>query len=103
VASSAGRDDRCVGRELERHGVLAEDTMELSARKTLAELGVSTVPSVRQPVGLLSGGQRQVVEAGVHGRARGGPAHPAGDVDKATLIELMITGRSSRIGPRRTE
>ncbi|MGW7534930.1 ATP-binding cassette domain-containing protein [Amycolatopsis sp. NPDC054798] len=50
-----------LGRELRRRGVLDEDTMELSARKTLAELGVTTLRSVRQPVGLLSGGQRQAV------------------------------------------
>ncbi|MGW4394183.1 ATP-binding cassette domain-containing protein [Amycolatopsis nivea] len=50
-----------LGRELRRRGVLDEDAMELAARKTLAELGVTTVPSVRQRVGMLSGGQRQAV------------------------------------------
>ncbi len=35
--------------------------MELAARKTLADLHVTTVRSVRQPVASLSGGQRQSV------------------------------------------
>ena len=35
--------------------------MEITAKKTLAELGVTTVRSVRQPVASLSGGQRQSV------------------------------------------
>lgn len=136
--------------------------MQLSTRKTLAELGVTTVPSVRQPVGLLTGGQRQAVAIAksllwklrlvlmdeptaalgvqqtevvlrlVRTPADRGPAviaishnmngvlhvadrvavlylgrlavgHPASDVDKETLIELMTTGRSSRIEPQGTE
>ena len=35
--------------------------MELAARKTLADLHVTTVRSIRQPVASLSGGQRQSV------------------------------------------
>jgi ABC-type sugar transport system ATPase subunit len=35
--------------------------METAARKTLDDLRVSTVRSIRQPVGSLSGGQRQAV------------------------------------------
>ena len=35
--------------------------MELAARKTLADLHVTTVRSIRQPVSSLSGGQRQSV------------------------------------------
>jgi ABC-type sugar transport system ATPase subunit len=35
--------------------------MELTAKKTLADLSVTTVSSVRQAVGSLSGGQRQSV------------------------------------------
>jgi ABC-type sugar transport system ATPase subunit len=35
--------------------------MEMSARKTLSDLSVTTVRSIRQPVGSLSGGQRQAV------------------------------------------
>jgi ABC-type sugar transport system ATPase subunit len=50
-----------LGREKLRHGVLDEDRMELAAKETLHSLGVTTVTSVRQPVGSLSGGQRQAV------------------------------------------
>ena len=35
--------------------------MELAAKQTLADLSVVTVRSIRQPVGSLSGGQRQAV------------------------------------------
>ncbi len=50
-----------LGRELTRRGLLAEEDMELSARQTLADLSVTTVRSIRQPVVSLSGGQRQAV------------------------------------------
>jgi ABC-type sugar transport system ATPase subunit len=50
-----------LGREVIRHLWLDETSMELSARKTLADLSVTTVRSIRQPVGTLSGGQRQAV------------------------------------------
>ncbi len=50
-----------LGRELLRSGLLAEDDMERNAMKTLAELRVTTVQSVRLPVAALSGGQRQSV------------------------------------------
>jgi ABC-type sugar transport system ATPase subunit len=50
-----------LGRELTRRGLLAEEDMELSARETLADLSVTTVRSIRQPVVSLSGGQRQAV------------------------------------------
>jgi len=50
-----------LGHEELRHGLLDEGTMELAARKQLADLRVTTVRSVRQPVGSLSGGQRQSV------------------------------------------
>jgi ABC-type sugar transport system ATPase subunit len=50
-----------LGRERRRLGILDENAMEISARKTLAELRVTTVRSIRQPVGSLSGGQRQAV------------------------------------------
>ena len=50
-----------LGREPVRHWVLDETTMEKEAKRTLAELSVVTVRSVRQPVGSLSGGQRQAV------------------------------------------
>jgi D-xylose transport system ATP-binding protein len=35
--------------------------MEIAAKKTLSDLSVTTVRSIRQPVGSLSGGQRQAV------------------------------------------
>ena len=42
-------------------GLLNEITMEQEAKKTLADLRVTTVRNIRQPVGSLSGGQRQAV------------------------------------------
>jgi D-xylose transport system ATP-binding protein len=50
-----------LGREKLRAGLLDETSMEKSAKKTLADLSVTTVRSIRQPVGSLSGGQRQAV------------------------------------------
>ena len=50
-----------LGREILRRGLLDEDSMERAASKTLAGLRVTTVRSIRQPVGSLSGGQRQSV------------------------------------------
>ena len=50
-----------LGRELVSHLTLDEATMETAAKRTLAELSVTTVRSIRQPVGSLSGGQRQAV------------------------------------------
>ena len=50
-----------LGRELVKNWQLDEITMELAAKKTLQDLRVVTVRSVRQPVGSLSGGQRQSV------------------------------------------
>jgi ABC-type sugar transport system ATPase subunit len=50
-----------LGHEPRRHLMLDEATMELSARRTLNELSVTTVRSIRQPVASLSGGQRQSV------------------------------------------
>jgi D-xylose transport system ATP-binding protein len=50
-----------LGREPVKHFQLDEVTMELQAKQTLADLQVVTVRSVRQPVGSLSGGQRQAV------------------------------------------
>jgi ABC-type sugar transport system ATPase subunit len=50
-----------LGREIVRRGLLDEDSMERAASKTLAELRVTTVRSIRQPVASLSGGQRQSV------------------------------------------
>ena len=50
-----------LGRERLRHRMLDEDDMERAAAETLAGLRVTTVRSIRQPVGSLSGGQRQSV------------------------------------------
>jgi ABC-type sugar transport system ATPase subunit len=50
-----------LGRERLRHRLLDEDDMERAAAQTLANLRVTTVRSIRQPVGSLSGGQRQSV------------------------------------------
>ena len=50
-----------LGREQVNRGLLNEPTMEEAARQTLSDLSVTTVRSIRQPVGSLSGGQRQAV------------------------------------------
>jgi ABC-type sugar transport system ATPase subunit len=50
-----------LGRERLRHRLLDENDMEKAAAETLASLRVTTVRSIRQPVGSLSGGQRQSV------------------------------------------
>jgi len=50
-----------LGHEALSHRLLDETHMELTAKQTLADLSVTTVSSVRQPVGSLSGGQRQSV------------------------------------------
>ncbi len=50
-----------LGHEPLRHRMLDEPKMELAARQTLADLHVTTVRSIRQPVASLSGGQRQSV------------------------------------------
>jgi ABC-type sugar transport system ATPase subunit len=50
-----------LGRETVRHLFLDETSMELAAKRTLTDLSVTTVRSIRQPVGSLSGGQRQAV------------------------------------------
>ncbi|HTU38366.1 MAG TPA: ATP-binding cassette domain-containing protein [Acidimicrobiales bacterium] len=50
-----------LGHEKLRFGLLDETAMELEARQTLADLHVTTVRSIRQPVASLSGGQRQSV------------------------------------------
>ncbi len=50
-----------LGQELVRHWQLDEIAMEKTAKQTLADLSVVTIRSIRQPVGSLSGGQRQAV------------------------------------------
>ncbi len=50
-----------LGHEELRFGLLDENMMEITARQVLTDLSVTTVQSIRQPVGSLSGGQRQAV------------------------------------------
>jgi len=50
-----------LGHEKTTFGILDEISMELTAKQTLKDLRVTTVRSIRQPVGSLSGGQRQAV------------------------------------------
>jgi ABC-type sugar transport system ATPase subunit len=50
-----------LGHEKTRFGILDEISMEQTAKQTLKDLRVTTVRSIRQPVGSLSGGQRQAV------------------------------------------
>jgi ABC-type sugar transport system ATPase subunit len=50
-----------LGFEATKRDILDEITMELRTRQTLKDLSVSTVQSVRQLVGSLSGGQRQAI------------------------------------------
>ncbi len=50
-----------LGHEESRHFTLDEIKMELNTKRVLSELSVSTVQSVRQLVGSLSGGQRQAI------------------------------------------
>jgi ABC-type sugar transport system ATPase subunit len=50
-----------LGHERRRYGLLDESSMELTAQQTLADLHVTTIRSIRQPVASLSGGQRQSV------------------------------------------
>jgi ABC-type sugar transport system ATPase subunit len=50
-----------LGQEPVKHWTLDEVSMETTAKRTLADLSVVTIRSVRQPVGSLSGGQRQAV------------------------------------------
>jgi ABC-type sugar transport system ATPase subunit len=50
-----------LGREVLSRLVLDEGSMETQAKQTLSDLSVTTVRSIRQPVGSLSGGQRQAV------------------------------------------
>jgi ABC-type sugar transport system ATPase subunit len=50
-----------LGRELLKHWQLDEIDMETTAKRTLSDLSVVSVRSIRQPVGSLSGGQRQAV------------------------------------------
>jgi ABC-type sugar transport system ATPase subunit len=50
-----------LGHEELSHLLLDEARMEIEAKRTLSDMRVTTVKSIRQPVGSLSGGQRQAV------------------------------------------
>jgi len=50
-----------LGHEIARRGLLDEIKMELTTKRVLNELSVTTVKSTRQLVGSLSGGQRQSI------------------------------------------
>jgi D-xylose transport system ATP-binding protein len=54
-------ENMLLGHEVRRHLLLDEVTMETTAKQTLSDLRVTTVRNIRQPVGSLSGGQRQAV------------------------------------------
>jgi ABC-type sugar transport system ATPase subunit len=54
-------ENMLLGHEIRRHLLLDEVTMETTAQQTLSDLRVTTVRNIRQPVGSLSGGQRQAV------------------------------------------
>ncbi|HEU5419688.1 MAG TPA: ATP-binding cassette domain-containing protein [Streptosporangiaceae bacterium] len=54
-------ENMLLGHEVRRHLLLDEVSMEQTAKQTLSDLRVTTVRNIRQPVGSLSGGQRQAV------------------------------------------
>jgi len=54
-------ENMMLGHEKLKFGLLDEVGMELEAKQTMSDLRVTTVRSMRQPVGSLSGGQRQAV------------------------------------------
>jgi ABC-type sugar transport system ATPase subunit len=54
-------ENMLLGHEPLRHLLLDEVSMEKTAKQTLKDLRVTTVRNIRQPVGSLSGGQRQAV------------------------------------------
>ncbi len=92
-----------LGRELTTSRLLDEDSMEKQARQTLAELSVTTVRSIRQLVGSLSGGQRQAVAVAkaVMQNARmvimDEPTAALGVAQTAMVLDLIRTLRSRGI------
>jgi ABC-type sugar transport system ATPase subunit len=54
-------ENMLLGHEVRRRLLLDEVSMETTAKQTLSDLRVTTVRNIRQPVGSLSGGQRQAV------------------------------------------
>jgi ABC-type sugar transport system ATPase subunit len=92
-----------LGRELTGGRLLNEDSMGKQARQTLAELSVTTVRSIRQVVGSLSGGQRQAVAVAkaVMQNARmvimDEPTAALGVAQTAMVLDLIRTLRSRGI------
>jgi ABC-type sugar transport system ATPase subunit len=93
-----------LGFETTRNNVLDEITMEKRTQETLRDLSVSTVQSVRQLVGSLSGGQRQAVAVAraVMRDARlvimDEPTAALGVTQTAQVLELIQTLASRGIG-----
>jgi ABC-type sugar transport system ATPase subunit len=92
-----------LGREPRRYGLLDENAMERQARETLSELSVTTVRSIRQAVGSLSGGQRQAVAVAraVMQKARlvilDEPTAALGVAQTAVVLDLIRSLRSRGI------
>jgi ABC-type sugar transport system ATPase subunit len=92
-----------LGREIVRRRILDETTMEREAKQTLADLSVTTVRSIRQTVGSLSGGQRQAVAVAraVMQNARlvimDEPTAALGVAQTAMVLDLIRTLRSRGI------
>ena len=86
-----------LGHEELSHRLLDETRMEIVAKQTLADLSVTTVQSVRQLVGSLSGGQRQsaAVARAVMRDARlvimDEPTAALGVTQTALVLELIKT------------
>jgi ABC-type sugar transport system ATPase subunit len=84
-----------LGVEIRGHGLLNETPMELKARETLNSLSVTSVRSIRQAVGSLSGGQRQsvAVARAVMGEAKlvimDEPTAALGVSQTAMVLELI--------------
>ena len=93
-----------LGVEIRRHRLLDETPMELKAKETLAGLSVTSVRSIRQPVGSLSGGQRQsvAVARAVMGEAKlvvmDEPTAALGVTQTAMVLELIQGLAASGIG-----
>ena len=93
-----------LGVEIRRHRLLDETPMELKAKETLAGLSVTSVRSIRQPVGSLSGGQRQsvAVARAVMGDAKlvvmDEPTAALGVTQTAMVLELIQGLAASGIG-----
>jgi ABC-type sugar transport system ATPase subunit len=94
-----------LGHEAVRYGILLDEaTMEIAARKTLEDLHVTTVRSIRQPVGSLSGGQRQsvAVAKAVMSRAQlvimDEPTAALGVAQTALVLDLIRRLASQEVG-----